>query len=87
MTVPLTIWSEIRLPVLAILLVDFYAECLQRRPGKSWDGTIMSKDGVHPSGGKTNVYTEENMRNCGYAVRNWANFLVLRQLHFRIFNP
>jgi lysophospholipase L1-like esterase len=68
-------------------LVDFYAECLRRRPDKTWDGTIISKDGVHPSGGKTNVYTQENMRSSGYALRNWVNFLVLRELHFRVFNP
>jgi hypothetical protein len=68
-------------------LVDFYAECLRRRPDKTWDGTIISKDGVHPSGGKTNVYTADNMKNSGYALRNWVNFLVLRQLHFRVFNP
>ena len=68
-------------------LADFHAECLRLRPGNSWDGTIISKDGVHPSGGKTNEYTEENMKNCGYALRNWVNFLVLRQLYFQVLNP
>lgn len=65
-------------------LADFHAECLRLRPGNSWDGTVISKDGVHPSGGQTNVYTDENMKNCGYALRNWVNFLVLRQLYFRV---
>jgi hypothetical protein len=67
-------------------LADFHAECLRLRPDNSWDGTIISKDGVHPSGGKSNVYTEENMKDCGYALRNWVNFLVLRQLYFHVLN-
>ena len=68
-------------------LADFYAECLRLRPGKSWDGTIMAPDGVHPSGGKSNIYTEDNMKNCGYALRNWVNFLVLRQVYLRVLAP
>ena len=66
-------------------LVDYYADCLRTCPGNTWDGTIISKDGVHPSGGKTNIYSEANLKTSGYALRNWGNFLVLRQLHFRVF--
>lgn len=66
-------------------LADFHAACLRVRPGNSWDGTIISKDGVHPSGGKTNLYSETNLKTSGYALRNWVNFLALRQLHFRVF--
>lgn len=65
-------------------LVDYHAECLRLRPGQSWDGTIISGDGVHPTGGASNVYTEDNMRVCGYALRNWVNFVVYRQLYFRV---
>ena len=65
-------------------LADFHAECLRLRPDDSWDGTIISRDGVHPSGGKSNEYTLDNMRNCGYALRNWVNFLVLRQIYFHV---
>lgn len=67
-------------------LADFHSECLRLRLGKSWDGTVISKDGVHPTGGKTNVYTEDNMKQCGYALRNWVNFIVFRQLYFRVLN-
>jgi parallel beta-helix repeat protein len=66
-------------------LADFHAECVRLRPGDSWDGTIISSDGVHPSGGKSNDYSEENLKNCGYALRNWVNFLVYRQLYFHVF--
>jgi len=33
-------------------LADFYAACLRARPGNTWDGTIISKDGVHPKTGE-----------------------------------
>lgn len=66
-------------------LADFHAACLRLRPGDSWDGTIISEDGVHPSGGEANDYSVENMKTCGYALRNLVNFLVYRQLYFRVF--
>ncbi|MDV6034079.1 MAG: hypothetical protein F9B45_29095 [Phycisphaera sp. RhM] len=68
-----------------IPLADFHAECLRVRPGHSWDGTIISVDGVHPSGGASNNYSDENLKHCGYALRNWVNFLVYRQLYFHVF--
>ena len=68
-------------------LADFYAACLRARPGNTWDGTIISKDGVHPSGGKTNLYNEENLKTSGYALRNWVNFLAVREIYFRILHP
>lgn len=65
-------------------LADFHAECVRLRPGNTWDKTIISEDGIHPSGGKVNIYTEENMKSCGYALRNWVNFLAVRELYFRV---
>lgn len=65
-------------------LVDYHAEILKRRPNDSWQATLISKDGVHPTGGKTNVYTKENLKNSGYALRNWLNFLALREVYFRV---
>jgi len=67
-----------------IPLVDYHAAIMQRRPGDSWDGTLISADGVHPTGGKNNVYTPENLKVCGYALRNWVNFLALRQVYFGV---
>ena len=65
-------------------LVDYYAECLRLRPDTTWDKTIISDDGVHPTGGKTNIYTEDNMKVSGYALRNWLNFLAVREVYFRV---
>jgi hypothetical protein len=74
--------SELQVP-----LADFHAECLRLRPGDSWDGTLISADGVHPSGGKSNDYSEQNLSVCGYALRNWINFLVYRQIYFHVLEP
>lgn len=65
-------------------LVDYHAECLRLRPGDTWQKTIIADDGVHPTGGATNVYTEENMKDSGYALRNWLNFLAVREVYFRV---
>ncbi len=65
-------------------LADFHTACVRLQPNGAWDGTVISNDGVHPTAGKTNVYTPDNMKQSGYALRNWINFLVLRQLHFRV---
>ena len=27
----------------------------------------------------------DNLKSCGYALRNWVNFLALRQIYFRVF--
>ncbi|WP_166831939.1 GDSL-type esterase/lipase family protein [Thalassoroseus pseudoceratinae] len=65
-------------------LVDYHAEILKRRPNGSWQDTLISKDGVHPTGGKTNIYTTENLKNSGYALRNWLNFQAVRDVYFHV---
>ncbi len=71
---------------LNVPLADFHAEVVRRRSGNTWDGTLISRDGVHPSGGKSNDYSEASLNVCGYALRNWVNFLVYRQVYFRVLN-
>ncbi len=65
-------------------LVDYHAEIVRRRPNGTWAGTLISDDGVHPTAGKTNVYTDENLAVSGYALRNWLNFLAVREVWFRV---
>jgi lysophospholipase L1-like esterase len=67
-----------------IPLVDFHAEILKRQPGTAWDGTLISKDGVHPSGGKSDDFSEANLKINGYALRTWVTWLMFRQVYFRI---
>jgi hypothetical protein len=37
-----------------------------------------------PDQGKNQVYSEENLKVCGYALRNWVNFLAVREVYFRV---
>ena len=68
-------------------LVDYYAEILKRRPGHTWQRTLISKDGVHPTSIKMDNFSEENLKNAGFALRNWVNFLMFREIYFRILSP
>lgn len=52
-------------------LIDFNAGILQRQPGTAWNGTILGKDDVHPTGGKNFDFSPENLKVCGYALRNY----------------
>lgn len=65
-------------------LVDYCGEILRLQPGNAWDGTLISSDGVHPTAGKTQDYSPENLKVSGYALRNWLNFLAYRELHFAV---
>jgi lysophospholipase L1-like esterase len=67
-------------------LVDYCAEIMKLQPGNAWDGTIIDKDGVHPTAGDP-APTEENLKKNGYALRTWANFLMFRQVYFKALNP
>lgn len=67
-----------------IPLIDYHAAILKRRPGDTWDKTLISDDGVHPSAHKTNDYSEENLAKDGYALRNWVTFLKYREVYFHV---
>ena len=63
----------------AIPLIDYWAEITRRRPGTTWQNTLISSDGVHPSstGGAYNsssdpyVNSGEALSNVGYLLRSW----------------
>ena len=74
-------------------LIDYYQEIVLRRPGTSWMGTLISSDGVHPTGsgagfgadsdpylpgGDPDTHmTGEAAANVGYLLRSW---LVVQKL-------
>lgn len=68
----------------SVPLVDYYAEIMKRQPGEAWDGSLIDKDGVHPSAGDGGNFSEANLRVSGYALRTWLNFLAVRELYFRV---
>lgn len=74
--------AELKIP-----LVDYHAEILKRQPGDAWLGTLISDDGVHPSGGEVGDFSPANLSKCGYALRTWVNFLKFREIYFRILKP
>jgi hypothetical protein len=61
-------------------LIDYEREILQRRP-EDWNGTLLSKDDVHPTaetGGEDGVKassapTDENLKSSGYLLRGWLS--------------
>lgn len=61
-------------------LVDFHAAILARRPNGSWNGTLLGKNDVHPTGGKNLDFTEENLRACGYALRNFVTLQTMERV-------
>ncbi len=65
-------------------LVDYHAAILSHAPEGKWDGTLISHDGVHPTGGASQDYSEANLGKSGYALRNWLNFLAFREVYFKV---
>ena len=63
-----------------IPLVDFYAAILERQPGTAWDGTLLGKGDVHPTGGKNLDFSADNLKVCGYALRNFVTLTVMKDV-------
>jgi parallel beta-helix repeat protein len=72
---------------LRVPLVDYYAECLKLRPGLTWDNTLISKDGIHPTAGNNMDWSKKNRMVNGYAVRTWENFKMYRKVYFNVLHP
>ncbi|HLF94974.1 MAG TPA: SGNH/GDSL hydrolase family protein [Planctomycetota bacterium] len=73
-------------------LIDYYAEILARQPGTAWQGTLISGDGVHPtgaaaganpyvSGGSSATHTTgTNAATDGYLLRSWLTIQKLKEV-------
>lgn len=62
-------------------LIDVHGEFLKRRPGKSWQGTLVSKDGAHLTHARAaGPATEENLKNDGNLLRCWLQVHKIRQI-------
>lgn len=68
----------------SIPLVDYHEAIVSRQPDGKWLGTLIDADGVHPTAGKTNDYSPENLKVSGYALRTWVNFLMVREVVFKV---
>src|SRR5688572_839987 len=81
-------------------LIDFNQEVLLRRSGTSWAGTLISTDGVHPTGDNagytvtSNPYlpggdpatqtTGDALLNVGYLLRTWLTVQKLTEVRERV---
>ncbi len=77
-------------------LIDFYQEVLLRRPGTTWAGTLISADGVHPTGDNAGFTVTSNpylpggdpatqtsgdaLLNSGYLLRSWLTIQKLSEV-------
>jgi hypothetical protein len=65
-------------------VVDYHGEILARRPS-DWLGTLISKDGVHPTAGDASgPATEENLAKSGYLLLGWATLNKLVEIKKRV---
>jgi GDSL-like lipase/acylhydrolase family protein len=83
-------------------LIDFYMEVLARRPGTTWDGTLIGADGIHPTatdgtydsssnpyqaGGSSLTHTTgAPAANVGYLLRSWLTIQKLKEVQSYIAN-
>jgi hypothetical protein len=79
----------------SLALIDYYQEILLRRPGTTWQGTLMAADGLHPSasgagfsstsspyasGGDSATHTTgAALDNVGYLLRSWITIQKLKE--------
>ena len=73
-----------RLPV-----IDYYGEIVARRPGMSWDGTLMERGDPHPTASRAGVTPEshptpENLCESGYLLRGWLTVRKLVEVKARV---
>jgi lysophospholipase L1-like esterase len=72
----------------ALPVVDFHGEILARRPGGTWNGTLLNKDDPHPTASRAGVTPEseptpENLRESGYLLRGWLSVRKLAEVKAR----
>jgi len=57
-------------------LIDFYEEVMRRRPGDTWDGTLISSDGVHPSASSGGYLPSSDPYAGNGAALSWSGYLL-----------
>jgi lysophospholipase L1-like esterase len=65
-------------------LIDYYAEIVKRRPN-DWAGTLISGDGVHPSGENAGgAPTEENLKSSGQLLRGVLSVRKIAEVKLKV---
>jgi hypothetical protein len=73
-------------------LIDFCGEILSRRPGMTWDGTLLNKNDVHPSAKAGDVTsssepTPQNLSKVGYLLRGWLSVQKIKEVKAKAIDP
>jgi hypothetical protein len=73
-------------------LIDLYGEILSRQPGMAWDGTLLSKNDVHPTAKAGDVTassepTPENLSKVGYLLRGWLSVQKIKEVKAKAIDP
>jgi hypothetical protein len=68
--------------------IDYHGEIVKRRP-TDWLGTLISSDGVHPTGeqggaGPGSEPTEANLKNSGQLLRGWLSVRKIAEVKERV---
>ena len=69
-------------------LIDLHEEIMRRRPGDSWDGTLMASDGLHPSasygayGATSDPYADNGaaLSHSGYLLWCWLTVQKIKEI-------
>lgn len=71
-------------------LIDYEREILLRRPD-DWNGSLLTKDDVHPTTGDDEVNaasepTDDHLRRSGYLLRGWLSVRKIAEVKQRVLN-
>jgi len=70
---------------MSVPLIDYNQEILTRQP-TTWDGTLISGDGVHPSynGATAQDFSPSSLNTNGYLLRNWVTLHGLHDVYEQV---
>ncbi|MFH1378476.1 MAG: DNRLRE domain-containing protein [Planctomycetota bacterium] len=73
-----------------IPVIDFWSELIRRRPGTTWDGTLMQADGLHPTGSEYGgayqdpVMNPQYLSDSGYTLRGFLSVCKVREIKSKV---
>lgn len=76
-------------------LIDYYQEIMRRRPGTTWQNTLISGDGVHPTGDRAGFTVASDpyassgqaLSEVGYLLRSWLTVQKIKEVKDAVLDP
>ena len=72
---------------LNVPLIDYNADILARRPGITWENTIIGSDGTHPTGNNSQNFSATALASDGYALRNYDTMTTMYGVYSNVMVP